>query len=181
MRKLAALPLIAVMALLGIVRLCAQDAGGLPKPGAEHAKLAFFVGKWTSEGDLKPSAYSPGGKFTFTEECQWLSGNFAIICHSEGQMSGGTVKGVSIMSYNADAGKYIYFESNSMGQNTYSQGTVSGDTWTWNNDDQMGGKTVHGRFTLTRLNDDAAAYKFEMGAGADPLALIMEGKQTRVK
>lgn len=181
MKKAAAVSFVAVMALLGTVRLCAQEAGGPPKPGAEHAKLGFFVGKWTSEGDLKPSVYSPGGKFTFTEECEWLAGNFAIICHSEGQTTGATVKGVSIMSYDAGEGKYIYFESNSVGENTYSHGTVDGNTWTWTNEEQMGGKTVHGRFTLTRLDDNTASYKFELGAGSDPLAVIMEGKQTRVK
>lgn len=181
MRKLATLLLVGAMALLGVVTLHPQEAGGPPKPGPEHAKLGFFVGKWASEGELKPSAYSPGGKYAFTEECEWLTGNFAIICHSEGQLNGVTAKGVSIMSYDAGEGKYIYFESNSAGENTYSKGMVNGDTWTWTNEEQMGGKTIHGRFTLTRLNDDSASYKFELGAGSDPLAVIMEGKQTRVK
>jgi len=181
MRKLATLLLVGATAWFGIATVGAQEGGGPPKPGPEHAKLGFFVGKWTSEGDLKPSAYSPGGKFTYTEECAWLSGNFAIICHSEGQMSRSTVKGVSIMSYDAGEGKYIYFESNSAGENTYSKGMVTGDTWTWSNEEQMGGKIIHGRFTLTRLSDDAASYKFELSAGSDPLAVIMEGKQTRVK
>jgi len=181
MRKLATFGLMVAMAWLGVVMLRAQEAGGPPKPGPENAKLGYFVGKWTAEGDLKASAYGPGGKFTYTEECEWLAGNFAIICHSEGQMGGGTVKGVSIMSYDAGEGKYIYFESNNMGENTYSKGTLNGDTWTWSNEEQMGGKTIHGRFTLTRLNDDSASYKFELGPAVDSLALIMEGKQTRVK
>lgn len=181
MKKLTTLLLVGAMAWFGDACVCAQEAGGAPKPGQEHAKLGFFVGKWTSEGDLKASAYSPGGKFTFTEECEWLTGNFAIICRSEGQMSGSTVKGVSIMSYDVGEGKYIYFESNSVGENTYSKGVVNGDTWTWTNEEQMGGKTIHGRYTLTRLNDDTASYKFELGPATDSLAVLMEGKQTRVK
>jgi hypothetical protein len=181
MKKTAGLPLAAVLVFFGVATLCAQDAGGPPKPGPEHAKLGFFVGKWTSEGDMKPSPYGPGGKFTFTQNCEWLSGNFALLCHSEGQMMGMTVKGLSVMSYDPEEKKYIYFESNNMGENTYSKGTVDSDTWTWTSDNRMNGKTVHSQFTLKRLSDDSASYKFEMGAGSDPLALVMEGKQTRQK
>lgn len=181
MRKFAALPLTAVLVFLGVTTIFAQDAGGPPKPGPEHAKLAFFVGKWTSEGELKPSPYGPGGKFTFTEDCDWLSGNFALLCHSEGQMVGMTVKGLSVMSYDSGERNYVYFESNNMGENTFSRGTVDGDTWTWTSENQMNGKTIHSRFTLKRLTDDSASYKYEMGTGSDPLSVVMEGKQTRQK
>ena len=181
MKKIAGLPLAAVLVFFGVATLCAQDAGGPPKPGPEHAKLGFFVGKWTSEGDMKPGPYGPGGKFTFTENCEWLAGNFALLCHSEGQIMGMTVKGLSVMSYDPEEKKYIYFESNNMGENTYSKGTVDSDTWTWTSDNRMNGKTVHSQFTLKRLSDDSASYKYEMGAGSDPLALVMEGKQTRQK
>jgi hypothetical protein len=181
MRKCAALPLAAVLLFSAFADVFAQDASGPPKPGPEHAKLAYFVGKWTSEGELKASPYGPPGKFTFTETCGWLPGNFALECNSEGTMAGMTVKGLSVMSYDAGEGKYIYFESNNMGQNTYSKGTVDGDTWTWTSDSQMNGKTLHSQFTLKRLNNDTASYKYEIGAGSDPLAVIMEGKQMRQK
>jgi hypothetical protein len=178
MKKIAGLPLMAVLIFAGAATIFAQDAGGPPKPGPEHAKLGFFVGKWSSEGDLKPGPYGPGGKFTFTEDCDWLSGNFAVLCHSDGQLLGMSVKGLSVMSYNPEEKAYVYFESNNMGENTYSKGTVDGDTWTWKNDALMNGKTVHSQFTLKQLSGDSASYKYEMG---DPLALIMEGKQTRQK
>jgi Protein of unknown function (DUF1579) len=178
MKTTAGLPLAAALIFMAVATIYAQEAGAPPKPGPEHAKLSYFVGKWTSEGDLKPGPFGPGGKFTFTENCDWLSGNFAVLCHSEGQMLGLTVRGLSVMSYNPEEKKYIYFESNNMGENTYSKGTVDGDTWTWKNDAQMNGKTVHAQFTLKRLGDDTASYKYEMG---DPMSLIMEGKQTRQK
>jgi Protein of unknown function (DUF1579) len=179
MRKFAAIFLVSVFVLLGLSVVSAQD--GMPKPGPEHAKLAYFVGKWTSEGELKPSSYGPAGKFTFTETCDWLTGNFALECRSDGQMSNLSVKGMSVMSYDPGEGKYVYFESNNMGENTYSKGTVEGDTWTWTNESQMNGKTLHSRFTLKRVDDNTATYKYEIGAGSDPLAIVMEGKQTRQK
>ncbi len=181
MKRFAALSLAVLLFSLGAATTGAQDAGAPPKPGPEHAKLAYFVGKWVSEGDMKPSPYGPGGKFTFTETCEWYSGNFAVVCNSEGQMLGATIKGHSIMSYDVGESNYVYFETNSMGENTVSHGAVVGDTWTWTGENKMNGKTIHSRFTLKRLSDDVSSYKFEVGAGSDPLALIMEGKQTRQK
>jgi len=181
MKKVGGFSLIVALLLgfVGILR--AQDAGGLPKPGPEHEKMAYFVGKWTSDGDLKPSPYGPGGKFTFTETCEWLDGKFAILCRSEGQMVGMTVKGLSVMSYDSGERNYIYFESNSMGENTFSHGTVDGDTWTWTSESKMNGQMMHSRFTLKRLTDDSASYKFEMASGSEPFAVLMEGKQSRQK
>jgi hypothetical protein len=45
----------------------------------------------------------------------------------------------------------------------------------------MNGQSMHSRFTLKRVTDDSATYRFEMGAGSDPMVVIMEGKQTRQK
>ena len=143
--------------------------------------MAYFVGKWTSEGELKPSAFAPGGKFTFTETCDWMPGKFAVLCNSEGTMMGIAIKGVSIMSYDMGENSYIYFESNSIGQNSYSHGTVAGDTWTWTSESKMNGMNLHSRFTVKQVSPDSCSYKFELGSGSDPLVVLMEGKQTRQK
>jgi hypothetical protein len=181
MRKFAALPIAALLICLGVTIIGAQESGAPPKPGPEHAKLAYFAGKWIAEGEMKPSFYGPGGKFTSTETCEWFSGNFALVCNSEGQMFGSTVKGLSVLSYDPGEKTYVYFETNSMGENTFSRGTVDGDIWTWTGENKMDGKTIHSRFTLKRLSDDSYSYKFEAAAGSEPLALVMEGKETRQK
>lgn len=179
MKKLAA---IALFLFFGMPAMAAAQApSGPPKPGPEHEKLAYFAGKWTSEGEMKPSAFGPGGKFTFTETCEWFAGKFALICTSEGTVTGMTIKGTSVMSYDMGENSYVYFETNSMGENAYSRGTVTGDTWTWTGESKMHGTPVHSRFTLKQLSPDSCSYKFEMASGSDPMAVIMEGKQTRVK
>ena len=77
------------------------------------------------------------------------------------------------------AKSYIYYETNNWGENVYSRGSVDGDTWT--NQSEMSGKTVRGRFILKRVSDDSATFSFDMGMGSDPLANVMQGKQTRQK
>jgi hypothetical protein len=181
MNKLLRLSLVVLSAVILIAALRAQAPEGPPKPGSEHEKLAYFVGKWASEGDTKASTFGPGGKYSGIETCEWFAGKFAVVCKTEGTMMGGQMHGLSVLSYDTYQKSFIYFETNNWGENVYSRGVVDGDTWTWNNESPMGGKTIHGRFTMKHVSQDVATYKFEMAAGSDPMTLVMEGKQTRQK
>lgn len=159
----------------------AQAPAGPPKPGPEHQKLAYFAGNWQFETDMKPSPFGPGGKFVYTQTCEWFDGNFALVCHADGKTQSGVIKTLSIMGWDPSAKTYVYFETNTMGQNLFSRGTVEGDTWTWNNEFKMNGKPVVGRFTLKQVSPDACTYKFEMPGSDETMKLMMEGKQTRLK
>jgi hypothetical protein len=75
----------------------AQTPERVPKHGAEHEKLAYFVGKWIYEEDVKTTAYSRSGKYVYTESCEWFAGEFAVVCKSHNQ--NGTPKALSIMGY----------------------------------------------------------------------------------
>jgi len=173
--------LILLVAVLLVIALRAQAPEGPPKPGAEHDKLAYFVGKWTSEGEAKATSFGPGGKYTATETCEWFAGKFAVVCKAEGNMMSGKFNSLSVLSYDSYAKTYVYFETNNWGENVFSRGKVDGGTWTWNNDSPMGDKMIHGRFTMKQASQDMATYKFEMATGSDPMTLVMEGKQTRQK
>ena len=174
--------LVLLVAVLLVIALRAQAPQGPPQPGAEQQKLAYFVGKWSSEGDAKATSFGPGGKYTATETCEWLNTKFAVVCRTEGNMMGGKLTSLSILSYDSYGKSYVYFETNNWGENVFSRGKVDGDTWTWTNDSPMGGdKVMHGRFTMKQASQDMATYKFEMAAGSEPLTLVMECKQTRQK
>jgi Protein of unknown function (DUF1579) len=182
MKKQTILALVSVLAFTLVGAVSAQTPTGPPKPGPEHQKLTYFVGKWVSAGETKASAYGPASKYTFTQVCEWFDGNFAVVCRSEGKIGDAAFTGLSVMSYEIPEKAYIYFETNSFGENVVSHGTVSGDTWTWNGEGKgMDGKPVRARFTLKQVSADSASYKFEIGSGSEPLALVMEGKQTRQK
>src|SRR5258708_28480118 len=143
--------------LVGVGR--AQAPAGPPQPGPEHQKLAYFAGTWASEADMKPSPFGPGGKFKYTQTCEWFDGNFALVCHSDGKMLTSSVKGLSIMAWDPAGKTYIYFETNTLGQSLVSRGTVQRDTWTWNNERKMNGKSILARFTLRQISPDSATYK----------------------
>jgi hypothetical protein len=66
-----------------------------------------------------------------------------------------------------------------MGQANHSEGTINGDTWTWNSDENMGGQTFKGRFTMKVQTPTSYAYKFEMSQDGTNWMTAMEGKATK--
>ena len=181
MKNAMRLSLLVPAAVLLVIALRAQGPAGPPKPGVEHDKLAYFVGKWASEGEAKSTSFGPGGKYTATETCEWFAGRFAVVCKADGNMMGGKFNSLSVLSYDSYGKSYVYFETNNWGENVYSRGKVDGDTWTWSNDSPAGDKVMHGRFTMKQTSPDTATYKFEMAMDSNPLILVMEGQQTRQK
>ena len=51
----------AIISIAG-AQVVAAQAAQAPKPGPEHARLGYFVGKWKTEGEAKPGPMGPGGK-----------------------------------------------------------------------------------------------------------------------
>ncbi len=153
-----------------------------PKPGPEVKKLDYFVGHWTSEGNVKPGPMGPGGVFKSDDNAEWMDGGFFVVLHSKysgGGMPSGT--GTSYMGYDPNDKVYTYDEFNSAGEATHSKATVEGDTWTWINEMKMGAMTMKGRFTMKILSPTAYSYKFEVSADGTNWMLFMDGKETKVK
>ncbi len=161
--------------------LMLAQAPGPPKPGPEHKKLDYFVGKWTSEADVKPNPFMPAGKMASTDNCQWFEGGFSVVCHFEGKSPMGPTKGVGIMSYNMEEKVYTYYEVNNspMAMATVPHGTVQGDTWTYNDEARMGGKTVKSRYIIKELSPTSYSFKWEMQGDDGAWKTAMEGSSKK--
>jgi len=152
-----------------------------PKPGPEHKKLDIFAGSWTLDGDIKPGQMGPGGKINESEKCEWMEGNFYLVCHSDVSGVMGNGVGVSYMGYSTDDKTYTYREFNSWGEFTDSKGTVDGDTWTWTDDEKMGTMAMKGRFKMKILSPTSYNFSYEMSQDGTNWTLIMDGKATKGK
>src|SRR5580698_9402921 len=119
----------------------------MPKPAPEHKKLDMFAGAWTLEGDMKAGPMSPAGKMTENEKCEWMDGNFFLICHSTYTSSMGNGAGLSVMGYSADDKNDNLRELKNGRKFENSKGCNDGDTWSWTSSEKMADKTVKGRFT----------------------------------
>jgi len=162
----------------------AMAQNDMPKPGPEHKKLDVFVGTWTLDGDLKPGPMGAAGKMTETEKCDWMDGNFFLICHADAKVSMGDAAGVSVVSvmgYATDEKTYTYREFNSMGEYIEAKGALEGDTWTWTGDDKMNGTPTKNRFTMKMTSPTSYSFTYEMSEDGTKWILAMDGKATKSK
>jgi len=174
-------PLGMILAAWVVMAAAALAQTGPPTPGPEHKKLDMFAGSWTLEGDMKPSPMGPGGKMTEAEKCEWMEGQFFLVCRSDFKSAMGNGAGMSIMGYSTDDKAYTYREFNSWGEFTDSKGSVDGDTWTWTNDEKMGDMTMKGKFVMKVTSPTSYNFSFEMSQDGTKWTSVMDGKATKGK
>ena len=172
----------ALFSLAVVPALLSAQAPQPPKPGPEHQKLAFFAGKWTETGEMKPGPMGPAGKMTVASTCEWFQGGFYLVCRSNGTTPGGPMQGLGILGYNPERQKYTYYGVDNSGQPAEpAYGTLSGDTWTWEGESKFAGQLVKSRYTIKQVSPDEYSWKWEMAMGEQPFALVAEGTDKRAK
>jgi hypothetical protein len=175
---------LAALVISLLVAACAAAQTQLqtpPKPSPEVKKLDYFIGNWKSEGDIKPGPFGPGGKFSATEQNEWMPGGFFLLSHADESTPMGNGKGLAIFGYDTNDKVYTYQAYNSMGEAEHATGTLAGDTWTWTNEEKMEGKLMRGRYTVKTLSPASYTFKFEMAPEGGEWATVMEGKATKIK
>jgi hypothetical protein len=171
---------VAVILICGFTALLlAQAPPAPPKPGPEHKKLEYFLGKWTVEGEIKANKYVPAGKTVSTETCTLGPGGFYVECRNEGN-EGQLPPRLAIIAYDSHAKVYTSYYANGGGMVGVGTGTVDGNTWTWMVEDKFAGKAIKGRTTGTMLSPTEQTIKYEMADGKGGYTTIVEGKATKV-
>ena len=153
------------------------------KPGPEHQRLGYFVGRWQAEGEIKPGPMGAGGKVTATDNCAWFEGGFAVICRSEGQGPSGPSKSIGILGYSVEDKAYTYYgvDNSSMIMSSVPKGTVSGKTWTYTDESTMGGQTVKSRVTIVEESPTAYTFRMEMQGPDGKWIPMMQSRNTKVQ
>jgi hypothetical protein len=151
----------------------------MPKPAPELKKLDVFSGAWTLDGTIKPSSMGPGGSMTENQKCEWMEGDFYLVCHSDYKGTMGSGVGVSFLGYSPEEKAYTYREFNSFGEFEDSRGHVDGDTWTWTSDEKMGDMTMKGRFTMKVTSDKGYNFMYEMSQDGTKWSDVMDGKASK--
>jgi hypothetical protein len=171
---------IAVCALLLAATSQAQAPPGPPKPGPEVKRLGYFVGNWKSTGEMKPGPMGPGGKITATDKFEWLPGGFFVVLHSKGTSSMGPFEGVAYMGYDVNRKVHTYHEFTSTGEAVTSEGTVTGDTWTWTSEEKQGSTVTNVRVTLKEVSNTEYTFQLEMSQNGGAWMTVEESKSTKV-
>jgi hypothetical protein len=161
-------------------QVAAGQASQAPKPGPEHERLAYFVGKWKAEGDVKPGPMGPGGKMTSNDTCEWFEGKLSVICRYEGSSPMGPNKGIGIMGYSTEEKVYTYYAvDNMMAMSSVPKGTVRGDTWTYTDEATFGGRKVKSRVTIKELSPTAHTFKLEIQGPDGKWMPMVETRNTK--
>jgi hypothetical protein len=177
LRVLAACMVVSVVG----ARFVAAQTPQAAKPGPEYARLGYFVGKWTGEGEAKPGPMGPGGKFTSSDDCEWFEGHYSVVCHSEAKMPTGPSKSIGILGYSAEEKVYTYYgvDNTNMTMASVPKGTVHGNTWTYNDEGMMGGKNVKTRVTIKEVSPTTYTFTMEAQGPDGKWAQVMESKNTK--
>jgi hypothetical protein len=152
-----------------------------PKPGPEHKRLGFFVGKWKGTGEVKAGPWGPAGKVTSTDTCEWFQGGFAVVCRYEGQGPTGPARGIGILSYSAEEKVYTYYavDNSAMTMTTVPKGTVQDNTWTYTDESMMGGQKFKSRATIKEISPTEQSFVLEIQGPDGKWAPMMESKSTK--
>ena len=161
----------------------AAQAAPAQKPGPEHQRLGYFVGRWKAEGEIKPGPMGAGGKVTGTDTCDWFEGGFSVVCRSEGQGPTGPSKSIGILGYSAEDKAYTYYgvDNSSMIMSTVPKGTVSGKTWTYTDESTMGGQAYKSRVTIVEESPTAYTFRMEMQGPDGKWIPMMESRNTKAQ
>jgi hypothetical protein len=152
-----------------------------PAPGPENGRLAFFVGKWKTTGEMKETPFGPGGKFTATESCEWFSGKFSLVCRSKGKGPTGPTAGLGIMGYNAEEKVYVYYgiDNTPMAMTTVPRGTFADDAWTYEDESKMGGQVVKSRYVMKRTGKGSYTSSWAILGSDGQWKTVMEATSVR--
>jgi hypothetical protein len=167
--------------MLAGVSLALSQEQSAPKPGPEHQKLAYFVGKWKAEGEVKPGPMGPGGKMKTTDTCEWFEGRYSVICRSEGSTPMGRSKSIGILGYSAEDKAYTFYavDNSGMTMSSVPKGTRQGNTWTYTDEGTMGGQKYKSRVIIKELSATSYSFKMDMQGPDGKWAPMVESMNTK--
>jgi len=149
------------------------------KPAPEVAKLDYFVGNWMVEGTIFAGPWGSGGKFSWTERTEWMSGKFFVVGHWDFTMPaelGGEGEELFVMGYDARRSVYTFDAFSSQGLHQVSTGHLDGDTWIWDSEGIQAGQPAMQRLTMRMLSPTGYTLKFEISSDGLKISAFLYGR-----
>lgn len=177
--------ILAVVAAFGIAAAAAAGEPEAkkpegPKPSPEVEKLGYFLGPWTSEGNVRPGALGEGGPTTGRDICRWMPGKFFVGCMMESKGPMGLMQVQGIMGYDEQKKVYRWWSFNNLGQAETATGTLKDGTWTWSGESKVGDKVMKTRYTISDTKPSGYNFRFDSSADGKTWSLLIAGKVARM-
>ena len=170
-----------VLAATAGAQSAAAQAPQTPKPGPEHERLGYFVGKWTGRGRDEAGSDGARRKDDDDRQLRVVRGTLQRDLPLGGQTPMGASKSIGILGYSPEEKVYTYYgvDNTNMTMASVPKGTVQGDTWTYNDEGMMGGQKMktarHHQGALT----EAYSFRMETQGPDGKWVTAMESKNTK--
>jgi hypothetical protein len=151
-----------------------------PKPPPEVEKLSYFLGPWTSEGELKAGPLGSAGPTQGREVCRWMPGRFFVGCMIETKTPTGLIQVQGIYGYDAEKKVYRWWSFDNLGHAETATGTLKDDTWTWTGDSKFGEKTLKARVVLSAAKPEGYGYEISTSMDGKSWTPLMTGKTSKM-
>lgn len=121
------------------------------RPGPEHERLAPFVGRWRTEGQVLATASAPAAEIIGTDSYEWVPGRFFLLHRVHVRIGGERVEAVEIIGWDGAGGRYFAHSFDSRGDAVTMHAVERDGVWTFTGDAERftggfgdGGETLSG-------------------------------------
>ena len=109
-------------------------------------RLEFLIGKWNYAGEDLKSPFGPGGSTATMFGCEWLPGQFFVVCREDGRIGEGDFAKLEIYGYSIETISYTYTSFDSSGTSQSQRCTIQARTLSCRGHD----RTPRGQLLATR-------------------------------
>jgi Protein of unknown function (DUF1579) len=109
-------------------------------PGPDHQRLAVFLGRWHTTGEVAPDGSTPAAKVDAIDTYEWYPGKFFLVHHADARVGNDSLRSIEIIGYDPQRQRYSASFFDSTGGSGIEEIRADGNTWTWRGSNVMGVK-----------------------------------------
>lgn len=151
-----------LLASLGSL-VCVMPNLAAAQVSSEVQALEFFVGSWSTSGEMRGEPAAAFEPVSGDETCSWAAGGYAVLCQEKVTGAGGGYEAVYVLSYDAESRRYQAYGVETPGSTMHATGRLEGDRWHWETDPAPDGSRL--RYTFGPAEGGARTMVVEAGGG----------------
>lgn len=170
-----------VFSLLLLVVCVATVQAQTPSPGTEMEKLNLLVGRWTFEGENKPSPLGDGARYAGVYTAKMILGGSALEEQDTVKEAGVETHHLAIEAYDSVTKTFVSSWYGSDGTVFSATVTVDGKTITWAGHVNVDGKQYHIKDVFTLAADlQSAKATGDVSIDGKTWTRLLEAKYVKV-
>jgi hypothetical protein len=101
----------------------------LSQPGPDHERLGLLVGRWKTDGFVRPGDWGPSARIVAVDTYEWLDGGFFLFHRFDAVVGPDEVKGIEIIGYDPESRNYRGVSFDNQGAAGTFHASLAGRVW----------------------------------------------------